>query len=165
MTRIGHHLLGGTCGLALAAVASLPAFEAVAVAIIAAVVAPWPDVDQRKWWRDSLGEFKALRHRRLTHWWGVPAAFLPLLFWLHGPLAWLLGAALTGWFSHLAGDWVFGKRGPAVTGWRRAGIPLAPWWGYHGLGLKCGGKAEKYCAWPVLAGVLAVQAAFLTGVA
>lgn len=164
MTRTGHRLLGATCALAVCAMATLPPAQAVAVAVVAAVVAPWPDVDQRRWWK-PLAQWKAFRHRRLTHWWGLPLPLVPLLFVLPGPLAWLLSAALIGWFSHLAGDWVFGKRGPAVTGWRGPGIPLAPWWGYHGLGLKCGGKAEKYGAWPVLAGVLAVQAAFLTGVA
>lgn len=162
MTRIGHRLLGATCGLALAAVATLPPVEACAVAAVAALVAPWPDVDQRRWWRDSLGQWKAFRHRRLTHWWGLPAMAMLLFAVLHGPLAWLLGAALTGWCSHLAGDWVYGKRGPAVTGWRGAGIPLAPWWGYHGIGWACGGKGEKYGAWPVLAGALAVQAWALT---
>ncbi len=156
VTRTGHRLLGGACGLALAAVASLPPVEAASVAAVAALVAPWPDVDQRKWWR-PLHRWKAFRHRRLTHWWGLPTATLLLFFVVSGPLAWLLGAFLTGWFSHLAGDWMFGKRGPAVTGWRGPGIPFAPWWGYHGLGLKCGGPAEKYGAWPVLASALLVQ--------
>lgn len=156
MTRTGHRLLGGACGLAVAAVGSLSPTEAVAVAAVAALVAPWPDVDQRKWWK-PLTAWKPFRHRRLTHWWGLPTAALLLFFVISGPLAWLLGAFLTGWYSHLAGDWVFGKRGPAVTGWRGAGIPLAPWWGYHGLGLRCGGKAERYGAWPVLAGALVAQ--------
>jgi membrane-bound metal-dependent hydrolase YbcI (DUF457 family) len=156
VTRIGHRLLGGTCGLALAAVAALPPVEACAVAAVAALVAPWPDVDQRRWWR-PLTRWKAFHHRRLTHWWGLPALATLLFFVVTGPLAWLLGAFLIGWCSHLLGDWIFGKRGPAITGWRGAGIPLAPWWGYHGLGLRCGGTAEKYGAWPVLVGALLVQ--------
>lgn len=164
MTRTGHQLLGAACGLGLAAVAGLQPTEACAVAAVSAMVAPWPDVDQRKWWR-PLVRWKAFRHRRLTHWWGLPAAALLLFFAVSGPLAWLLGAALTGWFSHLVGDWAYGKRGPAVTGWRGAGIPLAPWWGYHGLGWKCGGNGEKYGAWPVLVGALVAQAAVLIGIA
>ena len=156
MTRTGHRLLGGVCGLTLAAVGGLqPVEAAAAVAGVAALVAPWPDVDQRRWWR-PLTRFKALRHRRLTHWWGLPTAALLLFFVVTGPLAWLLGAFLTGWYSHLLGDWIFGKRGPAVTGWRGAGIPLAPWWGYHGLGLKCGGTAEQ-CSWLVMVGALVMQ--------
>jgi LexA-binding, inner membrane-associated putative hydrolase len=165
VTRIGHQLLGATCGLALAAVATLSPFEAMAVAIVAAGTATLPDIDQRRWWRKAFGHIGALQHRRLTHWWGLPTSALLLFFVAHGPLAWLLGAALTGWFSHLAGDWAYGKRGPAVTGWRGAGIPLAPWWGYHGLGWRCGGAGERYGAWPVLSGALVVQAAVLTGVA
>lgn len=152
MTRIGHRLLGGAVGLGVSAVATLPAGAAVVVTVAAVVASTWPDVDQRRWWR-PLRRFRALQHRRLTHWWGLPVAFLPVLPVLEGPLVWLVGGALAGWLSHLAGDWVFGKRGPAVTGWRGAGVPLAPWWGYHGLGLRCGGAVEKFVAWPVLAGL------------
>lgn len=158
MTRTGHRLLGATAGLAVGTVVGQHPAVSVAMAVVAAVVAPWPDVDQRRWWRPLAKTHRAFRHRRLTHWWGLPTMLLPLFFWLTGPLVLLLGAALAGWYSHLAGDWVFGKRGPAVTGWRGPGIPLAPWWGYHGLGLKCGGKAERWAAWPALAGTLVVQA-------
>ena len=164
MTRTGHRLLGASCGLAVATVAGQAAVMAVAVATVAAVVAPWPDVDQRSWWKPLARFHRAFRHRRLTHWWGLPTALLPVLFFLPGPTLWLLAAPLAGWYSHLLGDWVFGKRGPAVTGWRGPGIPLAPWWGYHGLGLKCGGTAERYGAWPALGLALVVQSAVLTGI-
>ena len=163
MTRTGHRLLGATSGLGLAAIGGLHPVEACVLAGTAALVAPWPDVDQRRWWRESFGQWRPLQHRRLTHWWGLPTLALLLFFVVSGPVAWLLGAALVGWYSHLVGDWMFGKRGPAITGWRGPGIPLAPWWGYHGLGLRCGGNIEKYAAWPVLAVALVVQTAVLTG--
>jgi len=189
--RVGHYLLGAVAGLgvaqslgwpsqARAALHGWPAWTGgvagVGVAVLAgglaATVAPWPDMDQRRWWthrRDALtGQRtirrdlpRALQHRRLTHWWGlaVPAgAPIPLA---PAPLSWLLAALVAGWLSHLAGDWVFGKRGPRETGWRGAGIPLAPCSRYHGLGLKCGGRIERYIAWPLCCIALVLQMAWV----
>ncbi len=164
MTRTGHCLLGASCALAfgLAARWSMPV--ALAGAAIAAVTAPLPDVDQRGWWKRSLGQFRAFAHRRLTHWWGLPTAGAVLAYDLPTEVRWIAAAMLIGWSSHLLGDWVFGKRGPACTGWRRAGIPIAPWWAYHGLGVKAGGKCERFAAWPLLALTLAAEAALMIGV-
>lgn len=204
MKRVGHQLLGGVAGLGLAeilrwphaahlAAHGLPAWMGSAAAVgtgllagaVAATVAPLPDVDQRRWWcyaRDPLTGRRTVRrdlprwlqHRRVTHWWGLavpmaaPAAFLP------APLGWLLAAIAAGWLSHLAGDWVFGQRGPRETGWRGAGIPLG-WrrcrstsgrywsWIYHGCGLKCGGRVEVWAAWPLLSTGLVVLCALLVG--
>lgn len=162
--RTGHQLLGAVTAAGITEILAAPPATAVAVTVIAALAAPLPDIDQRKWWRESLGKHKAFKHRRLTHWWGIPAACSLVLLVVPPAAQWIVGAAIIGVFSHLLGDWVFGKRGPAATGWRGPGIPLAPWWGYHGVGLKCGGKAERFGAWPTLGAILIVQTAVLAGI-
>jgi hypothetical protein len=160
--RPGHHLAGATSGLAVASLAGWPIPMALTSAAVAAAVAPLPDVDQRAWWA-PLREFRPLQHRRLTHWWGLPAIAMSVAWLLPPAVRWLAVAAIVGWASHLAADWVFGKRGPESTGWRGPGIPLAPWWGYHGLGVKCGGTVERMVAYPALSLVLLAQLAFMIG--
>lgn len=214
MTRTGHYLLGAAAGLGLAMGAGWPAAVRAALhgwpgwvetaltvgagitaAAVAAIVAPLPDCDQRRWWthrhqregwrkRRDLPKIRRdlprwLQHRRITHFWGLavpvvaPAPFAP---W---PIGWILAAVAVGWLSHLLGDWVFGKRQPREAGGRPAGIPIgwalnrrqaAPgerqrtWrWIYHGVGLRCGGRLEKFVAWPVLAAGLVLQTAILIG--
>lgn len=163
MMRAGHHLAGAVAGLAVAGATGQSLPVAIASALVASAVAPLPDVDQRRWWA-PLREYRPLQHRRLTHWWGLMLPLTALLPVVPASLRWLILAALAGWASHLAGDWVFGKRGPRSTGWRGAGIPLAPWWGYHGLGLDCGGVVERYVAWPVLGLTLAAEVALMIGI-
>jgi hypothetical protein len=161
--RLGHYLCGAAAGLGIAAVAGYPIPLALATGAVAAAAAPLPDIDQRRWWA-PLREFRPFQHRRLTHWWGLPASAVPLVVLTSGPVAWLLVSVITGWSSHLVGDWVFGRRGPRVTGWRGPGIPLAPWWGYHGVGLTCGGAVERFVAWPLLSLTLAAEVAIMIGV-
>lgn len=160
-----HRLFGAYAGAGLAYATHQPLPAVVAAAGIAALFAGGrlsPDVDQFKGWRrldkwlpdELLGHGGPLGHRRLSHWWGIPAAAGAALFAAHavapGPgwlvWVWLAAvAALAGWVSHLAADWVFGKacwqdgRGP--------GIPLAPWWAHHGLGLDSGGATEMVMRW------------------
>jgi hypothetical protein len=160
--RPGHHLAGASAGLAVAAVAGWPFSIAAVSAVVAAAVAPLPDIDQRRWW-EPLRVWLPFQHRRLTHWWGLPAATACLVPLLPGPTRWLLVAVVAGWTSHLAADWVFGKRGPRSTGWRGPGIPFAPWWGHHGLGLKCGGQLERHVAYPALTLVLLIQLTLMIG--
>lgn len=160
--RAGHYLGGAVAGLAMAAAAGWPFPLALATGAVAAAVAPLPDVDQRRWWA-PLREFRPFQHRRLTHWWGLPAAAALLLLVTSGPVAWLLASAITGWASHLLGDWVFGKRGPRSTGWRGPGIPFMPWWAYHGAGLDCGGALERYVAYPALILTMATEVALMIG--
>lgn len=162
MTRTGHRLFGASCALAFGLAAHWAPAVALAGAAIAAATAPLPDVDQRKWWA-PLRKYRPLQHRRLTHWWGLPAMAAAGLYPLPPATRWVLAAALIGWGSHLLGDWVFGKRGPRATGWRGPGIPLAPWWGYHGLGLDSGGRLERFLAWPLLTATLAVETALMIG--
>ena len=162
MMRTGHHLAGASAGLAAATVAGWSLPVAAATALVAAMVAPLPDVDQRRWWA-PLREFRPLQHRRLTHWWGLAVPLVAPIPFAPAPLAWLLASVATGWLSHLVADWVFGKRGPQSTGWRGPGIPFMPWWAYHGLGVRCGGTVERYVAYPVLALTLLTQLALMIG--
>lgn len=173
MTRTGHHLFGAACGMAAGQALGWSTASTVGAAIVAAAAAVLPDIDQRHWWRRTLGQARALQHRRLTHWWGLPAVLVLLLPALTGPARWLFACALIGWVSHLAGDWVFGKRPPWQAGTGRGpGIPLAPWWAYHGLNLRCAtqqrGRARRwsleYVFWLMCVLALAGQGAAMAGV-
>jgi hypothetical protein len=160
-----HHLVGAYAGAGLACLAHQPWPAIAAAAGVASLFAGGrlsPDIDQFKAWRrldkwlpdELLGHGGPLGHRRISHWWGIPAAACAALAAVHtvapGPgwMAWVwlaALAALTGWTSHLVADFAFGKacwqdgRGP--------GIPFAPWWGHHGLGLDTGGILETVFRW------------------
>lgn len=108
-----------------------------------------PDIDNYRTWKkvdavvpdEVLGRGGPLQHRGLIHWWGLwgggwwqVTSMLPA-----GLFLWQLVTALfLGPGSHLVGDFLFGKGGYG----RGPGIPLFPWWGHVGLGLKAGGKVE-----------------------
>jgi hypothetical protein len=116
-----------------------------------------PDMDQKSWFKaldrwipdEWLGHGGPLQHRGLSHFWGVPAVGAlavmtgevvhPGAYWF---IAWAL---LIGWASHLLGDFIFGKAAPMCG--RGKGIPLAPWWSHHGLGLDTDGRIEHVLCW------------------
>jgi hypothetical protein len=171
MQRATHHLLGASAGLGLAAVSGWPAWQAGAAAGLAALTAggPFsPDADAYRWWRladrwlpdEVLGHGGPLGHRRLSHWWGVPAlagAVVLSAAAVHpGWPWWVAWALLGGWASHLLGDWLFGRASPYEG--RGAGIPLAPWWGHSGVGLDVGGPLEAAVRWVVLPALIGWQA-------
>jgi membrane-bound metal-dependent hydrolase YbcI (DUF457 family) len=167
MMATTHRFTGAAAGLAVATATGAGLVHAVVTTVIATVTAAGitsPDIDQQRAWRaaDALlpdelaGHGGPFRHRGIAHWWGLPV--------LVGYLAvrtvpmqwqWLVVAALTGWCSHLIGDFVFGKasryqgRGP--------GIPLAPWWWHVGFGLDTGGRLEAIVQWLGLPAVVAWQ--------
>jgi hypothetical protein len=88
-------------------------------------------------WVPGRWDNEMLDHRRLLHWWGLPAAVAVVLHVTGGP--WYGWAAVCGWASHLGGDFVFGQAGFGTP----KGIPLAPWWWHVGVGLKSGGRVER----------------------
>jgi hypothetical protein len=53
-----------------------------------------------------------------------------------------------GVWSHLVADFAFGRRCPQEG--RGPGIPLAPWWAHHGLGLDTDGMLERWLVTPGL---------------
>jgi hypothetical protein len=104
---------------------------AAAVSTLTAAGAWSPDMD--------LQGNGALAHRRLMHWWGLPAAAaIPALAATPPGFRWVTGALLLGWVSHLVGDFVFGK----ASRYRPKGIPFTPTKGHTGLGLDAGGPTE-----------------------
>lgn len=118
-----------------------------------------PDMDNQPMWK-RWHVIRPLGHRRLTHWWGLPA--LAALGWLAlGPeipglaFAAVLGAWI-GWCSHLVGDAFFGARNPVYD--LPKGVPLAPWWAHIGTGWHCGHWGEK-----AVSVLLAVAAVALLG--
>jgi membrane-bound metal-dependent hydrolase YbcI (DUF457 family) len=125
----------------------MPAWQAVATTGIAAAVAPLPDVDQRHAWGavddvlpdELLGHGGPMRHRGITHWWGVALAAAAAV-WVLWP-QWWAWAAVAGWWSHLAGDLLVG----AESRCRGAGIPMMPWWRHRGLGARNGGWVDRAC--------------------
>lgn len=113
-----------------------------------------PDLDQSAWWRalrrynDDRGP---MRHRGITHWPGLlPIGAVLILIYVPASAQWAAGAVLTGWASHMFWDAIFGKAymnkitGAVIRG---RGIPWAPWWAHHGLGLKVNGRGEKVLLW------------------
>ena len=177
-----------------------PAVRVAVTALMAAGAVPmsggrWsPDIDQfkdpwKKWDRripDELLLFGGpLKHRGISHFWGIPAALTYLLWLACGRLP-LAGAVLllvlawpllAGWWSHLISDFFVGARyaggkrpeadDPAGAWDRKSmldaddhprgpGIPLFPWWGHVGLGWRVGSVAEwVYVLTTVAVGVAA----------
>jgi len=159
--RSSHVLLGAVTGIALGTHLGMPPAQTGACAALAALAAPIPDVDNRRWWQrtdrvvpdEALGHGGPMRHRGLLHWWGIPAlAALPLAaLGLHVngvDVSWAGWAFLVGIASHLVGDFAFGQACPRQG--RGPGIPLAPWWWHIGVGLDTGGPTEALARWTVL---------------
>ena len=165
-----HHLLGAAAGRGLAMGLGWSPLRAGLAVVLAGAVAGGrlsPDLDQSWGWRkadhlapdEMLGFGGPMRHRGITHWWGLPACALGLVLLVPPDVRWAVLALLAGWTSHLAGDFVFGKRD--VRAHRNAGIPLYPWWGHIGLGLDTGGTLESVTRGVVLPLVLAWQALYV----
>lgn len=162
-----HHLTGAACALGIVyaspAVGDGPqtaAFVTVAIATAGGVLSP--DVDNRPAWRATIGRLgSAFAHRRITHWWGIPAGAAAALTVLDvdpvpAAAAW---GAVVGWASHIAGDFMFGR---ASLG-RGPGVPLLPTRWHVGIGLKADGVTERFVCWalgiavPVLTALTVVQ--------
>ncbi len=157
-----HALLGACAGLLAASAMSLPAWQvacAVPLAMVTSAGHTSPDMDQSAWWRlldrwlpdELLGESGPMRHRGITHWWGL-VVVAGVALWMLAPGAWWAWALLAGWTSHLVGDFLFGANG---------GIPVMPWWNCIGLGLDVGGPTEavtRAVVLPVILAVLALRA-------
>jgi hypothetical protein len=151
MNHRHHVLVGATAGLGYSVAQGLPGWQCLVGAALGGIAGPLPDLDNHRWWKrldrvlpdEWLGHGGPLQHRGLTHWWVLPAAA-----WMAAvsaaPAAWGVFAALAGWISHLAGDLLFGEADR--YGHRGPGIPLGPWFGYVGLGLKSGGLSEAVLA-------------------
>jgi hypothetical protein len=104
-----------------------------------------------------LGNGGPLGHRRLAHWWGIPAA---AWWWWHdqpliapAELGWACTGLWQGWVSHLLADFIWGR---AARG-RGPGIPFAPWWWHWGAGLNPKGPSARVGSWAAVA--VAVYAA------
>ena len=146
-----HHLTGAACALAVVYVSptagdglQTAAFVTVAIATSGGVLSP--DVDNRSAWRATIGRtWSGFGHRRITHWWGIPAgaaAALTVLDVAPVPAAAAWGAVI-GWGSHIAGDFLFGR---AAIG-RGPGVPLLPTRWHVGAGLKADGATERFVCW------------------
>jgi membrane-bound metal-dependent hydrolase YbcI (DUF457 family) len=156
-----HRLLGAGTWLYAGAVFAFAPWQValgVPVAMVFSAGRLSCDIDNTKTWKkldrivpdEWLGEGGPLGHRQVLHWWGLPAV-AALLVWLtqrDQSLAFAAWAAITGWSSHLAGDFFCGQAGFGT----RKGVPLGPWWWHVGVGFKSGGWAER----------LLVPAAFIT---
>jgi len=148
----------------MAGAVTLPAWQAAAVVPLAMVTSAGhtsSDMDQSAWWRlldrwlpdEALGESGPLRHRGITHWWGL-VVIAAVTLWMLTPGAWWAWALLAGWTSHLVGDFVFGANG---------GVPVMPWWGCVGCGLDVGGPSETVTRAVVLPAVLVWLGAVAAG--
>jgi hypothetical protein len=154
--RSTHRLFAAGIAMGAALLAGYPllAVPGGALAALTAAGRSSPDADQSRGWREFddavpdewLGGGGPLQHRGIMHWWGLPAtaqwALWPLVQRMPAPLHPLAGlplaALLIGWWSHLLGDFLFGRAGYG----RAAGIPLGPWHWHIGLGLDVGGRLE-----------------------
>jgi len=112
-----------------------------------------PDMDQDHRWRradtvlpdEALGHGGPMKHRGLTHWFGLPLAAAGLVYLndivllVNGrplPVEWVLWAAIVGWSSHIVADAAFGK----------GGVPLLGWYGNVGLELSQDGILARAVA-------------------
>jgi hypothetical protein len=142
MNRRHHQVLGATAGALYAQVSGLSLIPTLAATGVAALVAPLPDVDQRRWWKYLAtylpGADSVMKHRGITHWPGIAvvltvvAVFLPVA----QGIAWVVAA---GYWSHLVGDFCIGAR----SRYRGPGIPFLCWRGHHGLGFHNTGIADQ----------------------
>lgn len=168
MNHRHHVLIGASAGLGYTVARGLPVWQCLIGAGVGAAVGPLPDVDNHRWWKrldrvlpdEWLGHGGPLQHRGLTHWWALPAvAWLAAVRFV--PHWWWVFAAVVGWASHLVGDLLFGEADRYAH--RGPGIPLGPWFGYVGLGLKSGGIGERVLAPLIGLGAIGWATLTLTG--
>ena len=151
MNGAGHRTVGAAAGIALAATTHPEPWKWPLIIAVAAAFSHGPtspDIDLTRAWHlidrlvpdEALGNNGPLQHRGISHWWGIPASAAIAVWVLCPPaLAWAAWAALTGWTSHLAADFVCGRSGCG----RGPGIPLAPWWWHVGVGFASDGAAAR----------------------
>lgn len=140
MNGAGHRATGAAVAATSLHLAPIDARGAVAVLALTVVFSAGPgspDVDNSVGWKrmdrflpdEALCAGGPLGHRRLTHWWGIPA----LLWWVYathpeafaglGP--WTVRALITGWATHVAVDALLGEGGVPAAGWAlRVGLHL-----------------------------------------
>lgn len=180
MSGRGTHYAGGAVAGLLVAQGGLSAQVwdlrvAVAVAVVATATSGGrlsPDADQYRGWRrldrwvpdELLGHGGPLSHRGLSHWvaWGpIVAVLWPLLVWpTPAHEAWWVGVGVgTGWASHCALDYVYGKtvRSPEGLLLVHAGVPTVLWFRHRGGIWTSGGPGSRF-AGVLLAGVAVGQA-------
>lgn len=136
MLGTSHRLLGFLSGVTVAHTTGQRLPMTVVSGLVASATSHgWasPDLDQTRPWirlRQAMPRKAArvMNHRQLTHWWAIPLIVGAVVVVRPSTVAVLL---LTGWVSHLVGDFVFGDL-PVVPGGRRR----------VGLGLDTGGFTE-----------------------
>ena len=135
-----HKVWAALCGAGVAYVQT-HSIGMVALSAVAATGAAtgWtsPDVDQTAPWRAVARRMpetirRAMGHRHVTHWPGIPLAAWWAIPLFPVEVRWAATALLVGWVSHLLGDLPFGK------------IPLLPTgrWAV-GLTFDTGGRVES----------------------
>ncbi len=144
MNKHQHRVFGAASWAALTFATGQPAVVIGVGAGLAAATSGGffsPDIDQFKIWNRILNSWPGrvddllFGHRRISHWWGLPAVAALLLDLAPVYPAWPYWALILGWTSHLVGDAVFGKAGFDIP----KGIPFLPFTHHVGLGLKSGG--------------------------
>lgn len=138
MMGTSHRLLGTLAGVTVASAAGQSVAQVVFSGLIASATSHgWasPDMDQSEPWvavRRRLPDDVArlLNHRELSHWWVLPVLAGVAVGVLPEDSRWTAVVLLTGWVSHLVGDFVFGE------------LPLWPGGRAVGLGLDTGGFWE-----------------------
>lgn len=151
-----HRVTAAASWVTASTVAGMPLWQAAAgvvpaVAFSAGITSP--DIDNTRTFRrlvDWTNTHDVLGHRRLMHWWGLPAAVAGYAQSSGAP--WVVWAAILGWASHVVADCLVGRRGYGTP----EGVPLAPWWFHVGAGLKCGGIGERVLVVAAAVGAAAV---------
>lgn len=135
MNRDGHLALAGLTTAVVTYQLDLPLWQRVGASVVALATASAPDVDNTRWWQEVRQRVpvhvvrRALNHRGLTHWWGVPLG----MYLSQDDPSWVLLGLVLGYASHLVADALFGK----------TGVPVLPWGWHLGLRLKMGGGLER----------------------
>lgn len=135
-----HRRYGAMHGAVVGAVVGAPPVAVAAFAAGGYFCATWPD---------RIEKPLHLPHRRQSHTYTYPLAVSVLSFLLPTLLTYVVLSVTLAWFSHLQGDFVFGKahtRDNPNGGFivmRPRGIPIPPF-GYHGMGRKVDGDLEQF---------------------
>ena len=151
-----HRVLAAGAWLAAAPAVGATGWQAAAGILPAVAFAAGPtspDLDNTrlaKWVDSVIPGPDPFGHRRLAHWWALPALAGAAVWQLPDSLLRVAAlAAVIGWASHLAGDLVFGQGGFGTP----QGVPLGPWWWHVGVGVKVGSGAETVTRWALLPAV------------
>jgi hypothetical protein len=143
MNGVMHRTFAASLWPATATMAGAPLWQVLAGIPVAAAFSAGPtspDVDNTMTWKkidkwvqdEILGEGGPLGHRRIMHWWGIPAILALIAHQADlGSVGWAVWAALLGWASHILADGICGRGGRGIP----QGVPIAPWWWHIGAGL------------------------------